>query len=884
MLIGRSDEVRRLTELLDHVASGTAASLLVLGDPGIGKTALLESVRPLAAARGVRVVAVAAAESESAMPGALLEVLRGRLGRAGAGPSVASARQLLDDLVAASDEAPLLVVIDDLHWVDGESQRALTFAVRRLLAEPVGLLLSGRPESRALTGLTDVARLDLGPLDLASAAELLRAEQAGLPQDAAEAVARSLGSVPLALVEASGLLSRDQLWGVAAIAPVEVGAAVTERYAAGYRLTPEPAQVAATVLAADDGTGSELLPRALELAELGIADLRPLEAVGLVALGPRPHFVHPLARSAVYSSAPGVTRRRAHRAWADAAGEAGDVLRELRHRAAAAEGPDESLADALEAEAARLAVAALPEASATAELAADLSASYDARTRRLVLAVETSRDGRRTRALAERVLASSASAEHLARVLVAADLDSLGVTAERLERLLAPLDLESLPEDLRVRVDVTRIWSAVGSTDVGRLEALTAQLDRGPDRGWLVTATLGIAYTFVGQHRLGVERLRAAETATRSLSAEDVPLHSLWDWAIIPGWLGDQGAEHRRRFAEMERRFRAAVGQPALASQAAFFTAEIARRDGRWRRAEALFTEAAEIGRAWGETPALEFTRLAILAASRHDIAAAQSHLGRAHEGFRVSVTSWNNHWLGHARGVIASESGLPEVAIEAFRPVAHADFVGRGCRDAVALSAFELIDLLASTGRRDEAEDELARLEPRLDGIVDPFGLALLHRSRALVRPDRALPELEAALEMHALSDEPFERARTQLLLGELLRRRSHPKEARAHLSAAAVTFGELEAHAWAQRARLELRASGGTAPVDDERPPVNLTPQELRVALAVCDGMSNAEAAAALFLSVKTVEFHLSHAYRKLGIRSRAAVRPALEAHRMA
>ena len=880
MLIGRDPETARLRELVDTLLSGTAASLLVLGEPGMGKSALLETVHPIAADRGVRVVLVSAVESESGMPGALLEVLRGRLGRSGEPASMPPARQLLDDLVAASSRGPLLVVIDDVHWLDGETLRALTFAARRLLAEPVGVLLAGRPESRSLSGLAEVPRLELTPLDPASATELLRAKHPEMPLDTAESVARSLGSVPLALVEAGALLSPDQMWGRASIAPVQVGPAVTERYAVGFRSTPGRTQVAATVLAADDGAGSGPLPRALQLAGIDLADLRAAEEAGLVTLGAQPRFVHPLARSAVYSAASPSLRRRAHHAWASAASESQDRLRELRHRAAAAEGPDEHLATALEAEAERLAAASLPEASTTAETAADLSESYDARTRRLVIAAETSRDVRRTRALVARVLASDADAELIARALMATDLELLGITVERLETLLAALDLDAVPEDLRVRLDVTRIWAAVDSTDVARLQALTSELDRGPDRGWLVTATLGVAYTFVGQHRLGVERLRSAEAASRLLAADEVPLNALWDWSIIPGWLGDDMAEHRRRVAEMSRRFRAAGGQPILAARAAFFTAERARRDGHWRTAEAMFTESADIGLAWGENPAVEYARLAVLAACRHELDTARSLLARAADGFRASVASWNNYWLDHARGMIAVASDQPDVAVQAFRSVAHAPFVGRGCRDAMSLSAFELIEVLAALGRRDEAAAELDLLAPRLAGIVDPLGLAVLHRCRALVEPDRAVEEFERALELHASADEPFERARTQLLFGEFLRRHARPKDARSLLSAANITFGELDATAWAARAGLELRSSGGAVRPDAERPDADLSPQEFRVALAVCEGMTNAEVAAALFLSVKTVEFHLGRVYRKLGIRSRSAVRPALEA----
>ena len=451
---------------------------------------------------------------------------------------------------------------------------------------------------------------------------------------------------------------------------------MTERYASGFGSAPEPSRLAATVLAADDGSGSGSLPKALRIAGVGVGDLRHLEDAGLVELGAVPHFVHPLARSAVYSAASPSLRRHAHRAWAEASAEAGSPLRALRHRAAAAEGPDESLAQSLEDEAGRLAASGLSEASTTAELAADLSESYAGRTRRLLLAIETSRDGGRTQSLADLVLASSPSSEQFARLVVAVDLDLLGLTAERLERQLSQLDLEPIPTELRVRLDVTRIWAAVHSTDLGRLQSLTAALDADRDRGWLVTATLASRTP------------SSARTGSASSPPRGGPGHAPAERRRPASALGLGLGDHpglarggRCRAPTALRRdgptIRAASERPQLTAVAAFFSAEIARRDGRWRTAEALLTEAADIGAACSEPSGPERTRLAMLAARRGDIAAAEAMLSRADAAFSDSVTSWNNYFLGYTRGLIAAESGQPDAAIEAFRPVAHAPFVG---------------------------------------------------------------------------------------------------------------------------------------------------------------------------------------------------------------
>jgi len=739
VLVGREEETRRLRALVDIVSSGTTGSLLVVGEAGTGKSALLESAVPLARNRGLRVVAVTAVESESRVPGALLDLIRARLGRLRATVPVPAVRGLLDDLVAVSDSGPLLVVVDDVHWLEGETSRAVTFALRRLLAEPVGLLLAARPEPNPVADLTEVPRLVLTGLAPEASISLLLATTPAMSPLTAAVVARALGGVPLALVESAGLLTDDQLRGRAPLTPVQVGPAIQQRYAVGFAALPAASRVAATVLAAGDGIGPAPLGRALRLAGVGPADLRAAEEAGLVRLGAAPTFVHPLARSSVYSAASPARRREAHRAWAAAAREAGDRHRELRHRSAAAEGPDEALAHELEVEAARLACAGLlAEASGTAEAAAELSESAGTRCPRLVLAAETCGDVHRTRWLVDQALASEPGAELAVRYLLAADVTSLDEPTGRLDALIAGLDLGQVRADLVRRLDVARVWAAATSGDVSRLYTLTEELDSDHDRDWKVTATVGVAHTFVGDHRRGVSRLRAAEAFTRSLPLDEIPLDSLWDWAIIPGWLGEDVAEHRRRMAELDRRFRSAGGPPVLVATAALFMGECARRDGRWRTAEALFTESVEVSRACGVGAGQVLVRLAVQAAHRGDLDRATDLVRSARAAFdQAGQDAWETQWVEHCLGILAAASGQVDRAVAAFRGVAHAPFVGRGCRDAMALSAFELVEVLAGAGRSEESAAELSRLEARLDGIVDPFGLALVHRSRGLVEAD---------------------------------------------------------------------------------------------------------------------------------------------------
>ena len=205
--------------------------------------------------------------------------------------------------------------------------------------------------------------------------------------------------------------------------------------------------------------------------------------------------------------------------------------------------------------------------------------------------------------------------------------------------------------------------------------------------------------------------------------------------------------------------------------------------------------------------------------------------------------------------------------------------FLGRGCRDAVACSLVLLPEVYAGLGRTQEARDAAAELERRLDGIVDEHGLALVDRAHAVAGTDDADLRFRSALEHHGRADEPFERARTQLLFGEWLRRNRRPAEAR-HPPAR----GSGGVRVRCRRCRGPSgRGPSSARPGDAHRgsaasPVPDLTPQELRIALAVSDGLSNADIAGALFLSVKTVEFHLTRVYRKLGVRSRGGVARAL------
>ena len=221
--------------------------------------------------------------------------------------------------------------------------------------------------------------------------------------------------------------------------------------------------------------------------------------------------------------------------------------------------------------------------------------------------------------------------------------------------------------------------------------------------------------------------------------------------------------------------------------------------------------------------------------------------------------SAWNSHWFTQARGALALTLGHPEEAVHVLTPVRGIRFAGRGARDHFVASLVDLVEAHVAIGSTTAAAEVAADLATRLDGVVDPFGPAMVARCQALVSPDDAEEQLSAALNHLSRTTEVFETARTRLLLGEHRRRTRRPKDARDPLAEALRVFEDLGADPWAERARRELAAAGARVYPQAPRPTTALSPQEARIALAVADGNTNAEVASQLFLSVKTVEFHL-------------------------
>jgi DNA-binding CsgD family transcriptional regulator len=880
MLWGREDQTVAVTDALDRACEGRAEILRLVGGPGLGKTTLLDLAVDLAGLRGMHVVRLVALEIEQELPGAGLDVLLRQLGSPG---TPATPAALLAALGAASTDTPLLLTIDDIQWLDQATLAAVSFATRRLLADPVAVMLAGRPETDRIAALQSIPRVEVPPLTVTQAAAMLREISPSMPRSTAEAVADAFGGVPLALRDIDRLLPAEVLSGLAPLpAPLPVSTAVQDRYARGFEDLEPETRLAVVTMACETVGDPDVIRGALEHLGIDTLSLEPAEDAGLIRLHPAPAFVHPLARAAVHSATRPREVRRAHEALGRALMDRGDREGSLRHRAACTRAPDPDLADELRIMAERLSRApgARVEAGAVALVAARFADTPQARDALLLMAARCS-DADRALAIVRDLERNPLSPDLAAACTFLRLEHDVRVDPQGGLTLLSKLEHEALSAHVSSEAEVWRVWQAADALDLAALREVATRIELTNDdvQDWVLLAAGGIAFSFIGENARAATLLRRACDLSAEVDPSSLTANQLTDWAVLPGWLGEDDREHAARFRTMNHLLRE-TGQPEKVVPAAFFSAERARREGAWGRAEALFREAMEVSASCGIPDHASMARLACLLAYRGD-PETMGLLDSCREGLRA-WSPWMAHWIEAAEGAFALTTGRPSHAVAVLSPLRDLPFVGRGARDAIASGLVDLIEglvLLEDGEAARAATEDLAR---RLDGVVDPFGPAMVARSRALVNDGNADTHFADALAHLGRTTEVFETARTHLLLGQHLRRTRRPRDSRDSLARALAVFEQLRAPHWAERARRELAASGERTSPRPERGGAreSLTPQEARVALAASDGLTNAEIATALFLSVKTVEFHLGRVYRKLGVRSRGGLARAMAA----
>jgi len=909
LLLGRQREVAHIEELLTRAQDGTSAALLLHGEPGIGKSALLRATWDRAKELGFVVLRTRGFESESDIPFAgLLELLtpllplRDRIPEVQAralGSALALAPPtpfdrfavpagMLSLLAAAAEEQPLLVLADDVHWLDDASREALIFVARRLGAEGVVLLCAGRPAASVLEAFAGVEMLPVAGLDDETAAELLQRESRHrVAADVADGLVATAHGNPLALTEIPRALSADQLAGREPMAgPVPAGEQIQEAFALQLAGLPEATREALLIAAAMQTGRHDLFRAALEHRALAADALEPAQRAELIAVDGRIDFFHPLLRSAVYHSADPVQRRSVH---ATLAAVAGEPARRAWHLAAAADAPDEEVAAALETAAAEARARGGIIAGARAfERAANLSTDVDARARRLLEAAsDFAQSGRPDHALAlvseaQSLVPGGTLATEVVRVRGSVEMrrGAPGIAHDLLVAEADRIEVESPGAAASLLVE-----AAVAHMMTGDMEGLIATGDRArallpggadPVVEVLAGVLVGEAHAALG-HEDEADAL--LDPAMPFLTGEHV--------LAMPSELVGMAGQCAIWYERWDRATAVLDNLIAVAREASAINhiiyplaahSVLDFRRGRWSAALADAGEAARLARETGLRPLLTFA-LAVLAhveagMGRRDDARSHAresvHLGELLGGSAITVYGVN------ALAFDALSHGEAEVAAELYDRVHRMASRLHMQRGLVQFGA-DRVEALVRLGRTDDAFQALEEFADTPGG--GRWALAALARCRGMLADKTAEHHFETALSHHQHDGQPFEKARTQLAYGERLRRDRRRADAREQLGDALDVFERLGASPWADRARVELRATGGAAAEGDqaEKDAVQaagleeLTAHELQIARLVAYGMTNREVAAKLFLSPKTIEYHLSQIYRKLDLRSR-------------
>jgi DNA-binding CsgD family transcriptional regulator len=893
--LGRDRECALVDALLDRARAGESGIVVLRGEAGIGKSALLAYAAGNAA--DMCVLQAVGAESEAGLEfSGLLELCRPLVGLLDELPERQAATlrgafgigapedldrfavgvATLGLLALAAERAPALVVIDDAHWLDNSSIDALLFAARRLHADRVGFLFALRgPDARdALAGVESV---EVGGLDRDAALELLTTRATQMAPPVAERICAAADGNPLALLELSTLLTRDQLAGRDPLPdPLPTGMAVERVFGSQVAALPADAQHALLVAAVSASTKLDIIVSALQQLDLRAVSLEAAEDADLVRIdGEQIRFRHPLVRSVVFHTARASERRAAHRALADALGARGEVEERAWHLAAAAVGPDEAAAAAL-ADAGRLARerSGYAGAATALERAARLTSDAPARVARLSGAAEAAwLAGRRDKALAllDETTAEAEQAAQRAHLLhLRGQIERLGGDVPRATDLL--LDASALVQSQDPGAAVAMLADAVEACLFGdmpdrALEAGQQARRLAPEDGsvadFLAASAYGAALFMNGDARRAEPHLNRA----LRLSAADLDFHAdarlLTLAAIAASWLDrlSLGLELAMAAQKLARD----QGALAVLAHALEISAWLATRLGRWQEALAQASEGAALARETGVTTVRAWClgHLAFIDAARGNEADCRANAAEAiHLATRLGIVK---QWPERALALLELGLGRPQEAADRLETITSAS-VERGFYDRGAT----LVEAYSRLGQTDRARLSYKRFFATDPGFADAEALAA--RCRGLLADEQDFePQLRRAIELHASISDVFAVARTEFLLGERLRRAGRRVDARIALRGALERFETLGAEPWADRARAELRATGERLrrpqPVQGEE----LTAQELQVALQVAEGKTNREAGAALFLSPKTIDFHLRGVFRKLGIRSR-------------
>jgi DNA-binding CsgD family transcriptional regulator len=895
----RHDEREALDRLLTTVRSGRSQVLVLRGEAGVGKSALLDYLERNAS--GCRVARAAGHEYETELAYAgLHQLCAGLLGRRDRLPgpqrdAVAAAFGLsavtapdrfvvslgvLGLLCAAAEDKPMLWVVDDAQWLDKASALTLAFVARRLLAEPVGLVFAVRepghvPELDGLPGLA------LGGLDDDDSRALLDSALPGRLDELVRdrIVAESRGN-PLALLELPrGLTPTELAGGFGVLDATPLANRIEQSFLRRLDALPAETRRLLLVAAAEPVGDVSLLWRAAGHLGLDAGAAAPAQSAELIDLRGRVRFRHPLVRSAIYGTAALPERERAHQALAEATDPQADPDRRAWHRAHTTTVPDEQIAAELELSAGRAADrGGIAAAAAFLERAAELTPDPTDRGRRaLVAAKATFESGAPEAAQKLLGLAGLCPLDDVQRAQLArlraqivfalrrgSDAPPLLLAAA--ERL-APLDGESgreaYLEALESAIFAGRLNDRTGPREVAAVIREAPPAGRSPRPIDLLLDGLATRYT--RGYVAGVAPLQAALDAFRRDPGGD--RHDPLRWISLPwfvaGDLWDDETWHElpTRAVRQARDAGALLALPLALGHRAV----VHLHAGEFAAAASLSEEGEAISEATGNAPA-RYSSL-LLTAWQGAGPQAQDDLNWGLQQVVARGEGRGIGGFGFASAVLLNGLGHYEAALASARSACEYDDLG-----VTGFALVELIEAGARSGALDEAAAALRRLEERTAAAGTDWALGVQAWSSALLHDGKAAESCyREAIERLQHTRATLHLARAQLVYGEWLRRENRRTDARVHLGAAHDFFEHAGAAAFAERARRELLSTGGTARRRTVDTREALTPQEGQIARLAREGLSNPEIGAQLFISPRTVQYHLGKVFAKLEITSR-------------
>ncbi|MQY28935.1 AAA family ATPase [Nocardia aurantia] len=906
-LIGRDSELQVLAGLIDDVENEGGA-IVVVGDPGIGKTSLLRAAAAHGKAAGLGVLSVAGIEAEAHLPFAgLHQLLRPILAETdtlpvpqrdalhsafGMRPAVAAggppelfmiALATLNVLTEVSGRQPLLIVVDDVQWLDGPTQDVLGFVARRLGSDPcvlIGVVRAGHDIAFAAAGLP---QLTLDRLTEQDAHELLDRHATDLgPADRQRVLLEAAGNplalteLPLALRSASRLAAE---YGEQPPHTLPLTARLERAFAARLGDLPPHCRDALLIAAVDDAEDlREIVAGATILAgqEVPVAVLEPAVAAGLVRFDDfHLRFRHPLVRAAIIEKMPLTRKRAAHAALAEVL--TGEPYRRTWHRAQSIDGQDDEVADEMErAHTIPLRRGSAAEVIWALERAAELSTDSATRGRRLMLAAEHAFGlGRADLVdqLLERAGRTTLSRLDQVRMQWLREIFHDGVPgdADHVFRLCAAAQEAIDAEDQALALNLLQAaglrcwWSDTATEARMRVCEVARRVDRAPDDAQL-TAIFSLADP-LGEYRTVADRL----SLVRLESVTDPA--GLWLYGMAAAAIADPvlSVDFLGRAETVLRQ----QGRLGLLSQVLLMSVIDSMEIGDWEHAWAASEEgrrlAADTGQAiWDASSQALYAMLLALRGEHEQAESIAADAERSAAGRRLSNLL---ALVQLARGFAHLSAGRHENAYHALRRMFDPDDAAFHVHERFHAVSF-LAEAAAHAGLADEACAVIDGLAEEARTVRSPILVRQLSYARAVLAPeDQAEDAFLAALSAD-LTRWPWLRARLELAFGQWLRRQRRVAEARRPLHAAQLTFDLIGARHWAETTRMELRAAGvrTRSAAGQAAGLASLTAQELQIARLAAEGLSNKEIGLRLYLSHRTVGSHLYRIYPKLEVSTRA------------